>query len=173
MHRVLGRTTVAVAAIAVFAVATAAVVTQQTAAPWPPVPARQVTYSETLSETDVEVIAYVDPATGDSYIVPWDPQYGDQADVAVISSTDDWLHTVGENDVIRLYAQPFPFDKPAALVKSLTLDWLVDSFKFRVSPPVTTRYQVKFFGTGRGPTPTAVSEILTVYVRATFAPPGQ
>jgi eukaryotic-like serine/threonine-protein kinase len=74
-------------------------------------------------------------------------------------------------EVVRLYAQQWPFTKAAVPVSSAAVNPADGNaaYKFRVTPTVATRYQVKLFRTGSATTPTAVSAIGTVYVTVQVA----
>lgn len=54
-------------------------------------------------------------------------------------------------EVARLYAQPFPYNKAAKAVATMTLNASKASYSFTVSPSLTTRYQVKLFKSKSAP----------------------
>jgi hypothetical protein len=71
--------------------------------------------------------------------------------------------TAGE--VATLYAQPFPYEKPAAPAGSSTLGAAAaGAYSFTVKPTLATRYEVKLFAGPSATTPLATSPTQNVYV---------
>ncbi len=101
--------------------------------------------------------------TGDVYV-----QYRDGSD-----SNADIKGTVPSptaGDVVRLYAQQFPFTGIPVLAGTVSLNPANGSadFAFSVTPTLATRYQVKLFSSATTAVPQAVSAITTIYVAATW-----
>jgi hypothetical protein len=67
-------------------------------------------------------------------------------------------------EVARLYAQPFPYNKAATAVATVTLNASKASYSFTVSPSLATRYWVKLFKSKTGSAPVASSSQQNVYV---------
>jgi len=74
--------------------------------------------------------------------------------------------TAGE--VVRLYAQQFPFTSAPVLAGTFNLNDSAD-FSFSVSPTHATHYQVKLFSSAATTAPQAVSAITTIYVAETVS----
>jgi hypothetical protein len=94
--------------------------------------------------------------TGDVYV-----QYHDGG-----KSSADLKGTVPDpaaGQVVRLYAQQFPFTSAAVPAGTSTLNGGAD-FSFTVTPSLATRYQVKLFSSATASAPQAVSAVTTVYV---------
>jgi hypothetical protein len=118
-------------------------------------PAQAATPTITIAAT-----SEVSPVTG--YILVY---YGNSAyDTARIHGTITGA-TAGE--LATLYAQPFPYEKPAAPVDSTTLGAAgAGAYSFTVKPTLATRYEVKLFAGGSVTTPLATSPTQNVYVSA-------
>lgn len=71
---------------------------------------------------------------------------------------------VGE--VVKLYAQPFPYKKAAVLAGSTTLSSVSapTPYSFSATPAVATRYQAELFASASAATPLATSAVQNVYV---------
>lgn len=67
-------------------------------------------------------------------------------------------------EVARLYAQPFPYEKAATSVATVTLKASKASYSFTVSPSLATHYQVKLFKSKTATAPVAQSSLQNVYV---------
>lgn len=81
--------------------------------------------------------------------------------------------TAGE--IATLYAQPFPYAKAPAPVRSATISTAGPAaYSFTVTPTLATRYQVKLSVRKSAPSPLATSRVQTVYVTegATFTGSG-
>ena len=71
-----------------------------------------------------------------------------------------------DGEVVRLYAQQFPFTRPAApagesLVQSAGA---TAAYQFQVTPSLVTRYHVELFRSSTATAPLAASPVTTVYV---------
>jgi hypothetical protein len=95
--------------------------------------------------------------TGDSFVV---------YHVAALDSAK--LHgtvangTVGE--VAALYAQQFPFKKPAVRLASITLKAAKTAYSFTVTPSLATRYDIRLFASSKATSPVAISPLQSLYV---------
>jgi len=69
-------------------------------------------------------------------------------------------------DVATLYYQRFPYKKPAAPLASKTLTAGTQTYSFKVTPPLATRYTVRLFPSSTSHTPIATSKGQNVYVLA-------
>ena len=97
----------------------------------------------------------IKPVTGDVYVVYLGGSYGN----ATIHGT---ITGAAAGEVATLYAQPFPFTKAAAPVRSVTLSAAgTRTYSFTVTPTLATRYKVMLFAKT---TPLATSPIKFVYV---------
>jgi hypothetical protein len=70
----------------------------------------------------------------------------------------------GAGEVARLYAQPFPYNKAATAVATVTLKASTASYSFTVSPSLATHYWVKLFKSKTATAPVAASSLQNVYV---------
>lgn len=70
----------------------------------------------------------------------------------------------GTGEVARLYAQPFPYNKAATAVATVTLKASTASYSFTVSPSLATHYWVKLFKSKTATAPVAASSLQNVYV---------
>ena len=70
--------------------------------------------------------------------------------------------------VVRLYAQQFPYTAAPVPAESLTLNRVVGTAKyaFRVTPTLATRYLVRLFRDNTATVPLASSVMTTIYVVA-------
>lgn len=76
------------------------------------------------------------------------------------------------NDVVRLYAQPFPYKKAAAVVAaSAPFGATTATYSLTNRPTVATRYTAKLFASGTATTPLATSAVQTVYALVGGLPP--
>jgi len=101
------------------------------------------------------------PVTSDVYV-----QYHDGKD-----SSADLKGTVPNPtaaEVVRLYAQQFPFTSAPIPAGTVNLDGGAD-FSFSVTPTLATHYQVKLFSSATATAPQAVSAISTIYVVETVS----
>jgi hypothetical protein len=69
-------------------------------------------------------------------------------------------------EVLRLYAQQFPFKKAPAVAGHMPVSGATQPYSFTVTPTLATRYQVKLFKTSSAHTSLAASEKVIVYVTA-------
>jgi hypothetical protein len=69
-------------------------------------------------------------------------------------------------EIVRLYAQRFPFTSAPALADWVTLNPAANGtcYAFTVTPTIATRYQVKLFANASASVPLASSVISTIYV---------
>ena len=102
---------------------------------------------------------YSGPAAGETYML-YDPGAG--FDTFVSAKVKD--ATAGE--VIRLYAQPFPFTSPPVPVGSDPVYSVAGTatYSFSTSPTLATRYQVRLFQSATAATPLATSATRTTYI---------
>ena len=103
--------------------------------------------------------------TGDVFVVYQAGAYGKASIHGTITGA-----TAGE--VAALYAQPFPYKKPAAPVSSITLKAAKTTYSFTVTPTLATRYAVRLFASSTAPAPLATSPAQNLYVatRQTYTP---
>ena len=88
--------------------------------------------------------------------------YGEPNSVAAL---DGEVANSVPGEVVRLYAQQFPYASPPVAVQSLTLKQANGSpYQFLVAPTVATRYQVMLLRSASATTPLAVSASKTVYM---------
>ncbi len=66
-------------------------------------------------------------------------------------------------DVATLYAQPFPYKKPAVPTGSITLKGATAAYSFTVTPILATHYAVRLFASGTT-APVAASRTQAVYL---------
>jgi hypothetical protein len=97
------------------------------------------------------------PVTGDSFVIYHIKTY----DSATLHGTITDA-TVGE--VAALYAQPFPYKKPAARISSVILQAAKTVYSFTVTPSVATHYAVRLFPAGPATAPVASSPMQSLYV---------
>jgi hypothetical protein len=70
--------------------------------------------------------------------------------------------TAGE--VAALYAQQFPYKRPAVRLSSITLKTARTAYSFTVTPTLATRYAVRLFASSKATTPIASSRAQDLYV---------
>jgi hypothetical protein len=70
--------------------------------------------------------------------------------------------TAGE--VAALYAQQFPYKRPAVRLSSITLKTATMTYSFTVTPTLATRYAVRLFAGSKATTPIASSPARNLYV---------
>jgi hypothetical protein len=87
-------------------------------------------------------------------------QYGAYASAKVHGT----ISGAAAGEVARLYAQPFPYNKAAKAVATMTLNASKASYSFGVSPSLATRYWVKLFKSKTATAPVASSSQQNVYV---------
>ena len=95
--------------------------------------------------------------TGDSFVV----YHATALDSAKLHGTVANA-TVGE--VAALYAQQFPFNKPAVRVASITLKAATTAYSFTVTPSLATHYNVRLFATATATSPVTTSPVQDLYV---------
>jgi len=117
-----------------------------------------VAYQESVANLPVTVTASLKPIYGDVVV-----RYDDGND-----STAEFNGTVpnaSTGEIVRLYAQRFPYKSAPVPVGSLTLNPASgNAYKFRATPVVATRYQAMLFASATSSTPLATSVISTIYV---------
>jgi hypothetical protein len=101
------------------------------------------------------------PVTSDVYV-----QYHDGSDSTAALKGSVPSPAAGE--VVRLYAQQFPFTGVPVLDGTFNLNGSAD-FSFSVTPTLATHYQVKLFSSATATVPQAVSAVTTIYVVATVS----
>jgi hypothetical protein len=102
----------------------------------------------------------ITPVTGDVYVV----FRGGASSTATIHGT---ISVTAAGQVARLYAQRFPYTKPATPVRSHTVPTgTATPYSFTVTPALATRHTVKLFATSASSTPLAHSLAHSVYVVA-------
>jgi len=88
-------------------------------------------------------------------------------------SRQGWVHVSGRvsgavsGEIMRLYAQKFPFKKPFVQVArpaTVRADGNVKVTFDKLTPHLATRYKIKLFADRASVTPLAVSDITTIYV---------
>jgi hypothetical protein len=67
-------------------------------------------------------------------------------------------------DVAALYAQQFPYKKPAVRLGSITLKAAAATYSFTVTPTLATKYAVRLFASSTATTPIASSRVQNLYV---------
>jgi hypothetical protein len=77
-----------------------------------------------------------------------------------------------QGEVVRLYAEQFPFKSAPALTSTTILNSSSGGYSFTVAPTVATHYQAEVFRSAASTTPLAISPITTIYVLATVQYPG-
>jgi serine/threonine-protein kinase len=100
---------------------------------------------------------------GDIY-ESYDPRLPNQTDGYEGLSGEIKAATTGE--LVRLYAQQFPYTSPPTAVQSVTLNPIggTATYRFLVAPKLATRYQIRLLQSATTATPLATSGIKTVYV---------
>jgi hypothetical protein len=99
------------------------------------------------------------PETGDVYV-----KYLDGSDAS--AQVSGQVTNAAKGEVAGLYAQKFPFTRPATRIASvaLGLSGTTGQYSFPVTPTLATRYTVKVFQHATAATPLATSAISTIYV---------
>jgi hypothetical protein len=97
------------------------------------------------------------PVSGDSLVVYHLSGYNTAKLHGTIANA-----TTGE--VAALYAQPFPYKKPATRVASITLTAAKTAYSFTVTPSVVTHYAVRLFATATTTAAIASSPMKTLFV---------
>jgi hypothetical protein len=67
-------------------------------------------------------------------------------------------------DVAALYAQQFPYKKPAVRLGSITLKAAAATYSFTVTPTLATKYAVRLFASSKATTLIASSRVQNLYV---------
>ena len=98
------------------------------------------------------------PLTGDVYV-----DYHDGA--ASTAKVTGSVPNAAAGEVVRLYAQPFPFSGAPVAAGSATLD-ASGGYAFDVTPTLATRYRVELFKDAASAAPVAASATTTIYVVA-------
>jgi hypothetical protein len=104
----------------------------------------------------IAATAKLKPVTGDVFVVYRAGAYS----TAKIHGT---ITGAAAGDIAILYAQPFPYKKPAAAAGSVTLKGATAAYSFTVTPALATHYAVRLFASGT-PAPVAVSRTQAVYL---------
>ena len=99
--------------------------------------------------------------TGDVFVYYLGGKYGS----ARIHGT---ITGAANGEVATLYAQRFPYARPAKPIRSITLSVTgpTTAYSFTVAPTLATRYQVKVFARKGATTPRATSHRQSLYVAA-------
>lgn len=99
--------------------------------------------------------------SGDVYVIYKDGQYAS----ADINASVTGLSTAG-GEVVTLYGQQFPYDKPPVGLDSETIPpgSSTATFSNSVTPALATRYTADVYASSTSPTPVATSNVATVYV---------
>lgn len=118
-------------------------------------------YPVSFATIPITTASSVTPVNGDVYVVY---QGGSHSSAQVKGQIKD----AAAGEIVRLYAQPFPYTRPPAPTGSLTLNPTSGSadYAFQVAPTLATRYQAELFGSATAVTPLAGSAITTIYVVA-------
>lgn len=97
------------------------------------------------------------PVTGDSFVVYHITGYNSaQLHGTVANGTS--------GEVAALYAQQFPFTKPAVRVTSITIKAATTAYSFTVTPSLATHYNVRLFANGTATSPVVTSPVQALYV---------
>ena len=101
-------------------------------------------------------------SAGDAYVT-YDPEGLPSGPGAFLSGG---IEHAAAGEVVRLYAQQFPYASPPTLVGSVTLKPVHGGavYSFTVTPTLATRYQVRLLRSSAATTPLATSGMKTVYV---------
>jgi hypothetical protein len=97
------------------------------------------------------------PVTGDSFVIYHIKTYNSATLHGTVANA-----TTGE--VAALYAQSFPYSKPAARIASITLKAAKTAYSFTVTPSVATHYAVRLFASADAAAPVASSPMQSIYV---------
>ena len=104
----------------------------------------------------IAATAKLKPVTGDVFVIYRAGAYS----TAKIHGT---ITGATAGDTATLYAQPFPYKKPAVPAGSVTLKGATAAYSFTVTPALATHYAVRLFASGTT-TPVAVSRTQAVYL---------
>jgi hypothetical protein len=104
----------------------------------------------------IAATAKLKPVTGDVFVVYRAGAYS----TAKIHGT---ITGAAAGDIATLYAQPFPYKKPAVPAGSITLKGATAAYSFTVTPALATHYAVRLFASGTT-APVAVSRTQAVYL---------
>lgn len=159
--------TVAVASAAVVAAGVTVAVTARAGSPPGPgasaVHPAFAAYQVPLATIPLTASSPIAAVNGDVYVL-----YHSQDRAATLSGH---LTNAASGQVLRLYAQQFPFaSAPVAIAADTVTSDGTASYSFQVTPTLATRYQVKLFARGADG-PAAESAITTVYVVGSFNSP--
>jgi serine/threonine-protein kinase len=97
------------------------------------------------------------PVDGDVYVYY---QYAGKASAEISGD----IAKPADGEVVRLYAQQFPFTKPPAPAGVDLLQPDAATYQFQVTPSLATRYHVELFRSSVSSAPLATSAVTTVYV---------
>jgi hypothetical protein len=103
--------------------------------------------------------------THDALVLYRDGAYANAKIHGTISGAD-------AGEVARLYAQPFPYERAATAVATVTLEASKASYSFTVSPSLATHYRVELFKSKTATAPVAESSLQNVYVTLLNVPTG-
>jgi serine/threonine-protein kinase len=105
------------------------------------------------------------PVDGDTY-VKYDPGGANTDPAAATAKLGGEITHATIGEVVRLYAQQFPFTNAPAPVESIALNPVggTATYSFTVTPALATRYQVTLLRSATATTPVASSASRTVYV---------
>ena len=111
--------------------------------------------------TPITTASALPPVTGDVYV-----DYDGGSDSSAGISGE--IKNGASGQVVRLYAQQFPYTAAPVPAESLTLNRVVGTAKyaFRVTPTLATRYLVRLFRDNTATVPLASSVMTTIYVVA-------
>jgi hypothetical protein len=104
----------------------------------------------------IAATAKLKPVTGDVFVIYRAGAYS----TAKIHGT---ITGAAAGDTATLYAQPFPYKKPAVAAGSITLKGATAAYSFTVTPALATHYAVRLSASGTT-TPVAVSRTQAVYI---------
>jgi hypothetical protein len=103
------------------------------------------------------------PVTGDTFVVYHISTYNSGQLHGTISNG-------ASGEVAALYAQSFPFKKPAVRLASITLKAATTAYSFTVTPSLATKYNVRLFATATAASPVVTSPVPILYVATDQAP---
>jgi eukaryotic-like serine/threonine-protein kinase len=108
----------------------------------------------------------VKPVNGNTYVL-----YGPNTAVNAFAKLSGEIRDAAAGEVVRLYAQQFPYTSAPAPVQSLTLNPVggTAAYSFTVSPSLATRYQLRLLPGAAATTPAATSAVNTVYVLDSYS----
>ena len=105
----------------------------------------------------IAATAKLKPVTGDVFVVYRAGAYS----TAKIHGT---ITGAAAGEVARLYAQPFPYKKPAVPAGAVTVKAATTPYSFTVTPALATHYAVRLFASSTSTAPLAVSRVQSVYL---------